>query len=885
MGAFRIPVAFLLFLTLQPAAFPQDGPAIDTVLSELADDPNNPILSMQLRMLRHKAGTTNNDSQNFPRPWSQRVNNLQSELHGPVSFRQSGGLAGEADILTGQRAIEESLQLGSIGVNRADDDPEQTVSISTLTSLEIPSHPWQDMLEGNVPVVPDIAALIPKDTLFVHLNRPASFSELESILQEQSQALGDVYNLNFGVSMKSRMAKRLGIPDANALLGGVDELALLSEDLSFFPRTNYGLILKPKNILAEKGFDLLVDKDAIYKKIGDYLVVVTHTALLEKIERAYQTGSDSMSSELDYHYALIKMEPKRDGLAYLSEAFIRKLTGPGYRINARRRNTVMSALEALQYSVFAYRRIHGDWPTSLSVMMDQGYLAKDSVFDQGNYEITEDGRVVHQTWGSIWEVTPVSQVLIDTITVAEGDIYQRFTEGYQSFFREFFDPVGIAFTLSDQLYLHTLVLPLIENSDYRRLQSLFSGVTQQLSFVFEPSRPSAVTLAGSFSIDETLLQLRPPRTTEQAEKSREQRIFEAEQELAESITGQVLEPGERLLDFIGDEIMVGVGEENAFSVTNIANLDVWLGVAITDSEKARLFFRQVWQKFAQESRSSGFGSGVPGLQLSSTEPLSNEYNGQQFFILPTGFTNIFYVFLDDAFYLTISQVAMNRLIDAYQNPKGVELSADSKRGFAHIGKDHNIVAALDLEKVANFSIDSNIDLSARRLSSQFKRHRESLREAITLAEILPDYDGTVANAQSYYRFLPEDFYQSRLVTENGLVYLTAGDQKTDISQLEMSDREILEIILPAFSVDDYRARISSFRSATLGLSFLPEGLEVKMSFGNPMSSAVDPRFVYGETATRGSDETNYGVMVGILFGFTLLLLAIFLATRGRSQSS
>ena len=390
---------------------------------------------------------------------------------------------------------------------------------------------------------------------------------------------------------------------------GVEEIAFVSMDLSFAPRTDYALIAKPKNSLAEKGFELLVDEDAIYKKIQDYLVIATNVATLEKIEQL--TPSDSMSAEADYHYTLLEMEPNRDGLVYLSESFIRKLTGPHYRLNARRRNTVLDALESLQYAVFAYRRITGQWPNGLSQMMDEGYLASQSVYEPETYTLQEGGRLVHDTWGSIWEVTPVDRVPITTITEAEKTNYERFSSGYQSFFREFFDPIGIAFTVSDQLYLHTLIMPLIDASEYRELQRFFSGETKVLDTLFTPKRTGALLLAGSISIDDMLMDIGARRHRDPdvnlSDVDRAALIRKGEEEIAKDVLGEPLAPGERLFDFVGDEVFFGVGEDNSFSVSNIADIDVWLGVKLKDRQKAEAFFRRLWQRVVGEMRGGGMG--------------------------------------------------------------------------------------------------------------------------------------------------------------------------------------------------------------------------------------------------------------------------------------
>ncbi|MEM7282707.1 MAG: hypothetical protein AAF438_13885 [Pseudomonadota bacterium] len=849
---------------------------LDAVSSELEANRDDPILQMQYKMLLRKYGQDTNSSRRFR--WGRNQSNLRLELSGGLGSAAASREFGRSmDLLTGQRAIEESLQLGSIGQNRDNQEQPQTVPVSDLKPVDIVSHPWEEMIGTREFTVPDISKRIPKDMLFVHMPKPVKFLELENILSDQNNVFGDVYRLGQSQGLKPKMMKRLGIPDADSLIHGVEEMAFVSVDLSFAPRTDYALIVKPKNALMEKGFDLIVAEDAIYKKVGDHLVIATTDQLLKQLESL--DSSDSMASELDYHYALLEMEPNRDGLVYLSEAFIRKLTGPSYRINARRRNTVLNALESLQYAVFGYRRITGDWPTEITQMMDESYLAKDSVFELENYSIDQDGRVAHSVWGSIWQVTPVNQVSITAVTQSERENYERFSSGYQSFFREFFDPIAIAFTMSDQIYLHTLITPLIDNSDYRDLQQFISDQPKRLDTLFNPRRNGALLVAAGFSIDDLLLSTRRSRRVLQEaegeldQAQRDALILQAEQEFARDILGEEPQPGERVLDFLGDEIFLGIGEKNSFTLSNIADIDVWFGVKLNNREKAEAFFRKIWQRFVRES--SGFGA----FGLSSTEPLSNEYNGQKYFMLPTGMINIFYIFYDDAFYVTISQLAMNRIIDGYGKGSEAGLGEAFERSFAHIGDTHNIAASVNLEQVSKFRMDQQMNVFGSTLSNQIRQHRLMLLEAMTLAKSLPNYDGTLENVAAYYRDLPVDFYGAEYVAQDGEVFLVGDGEGISLHETQghQITRQLPNVLDQTYFDTTVRDEIAKFRGAGLGVSFIPEGLEVKLSIGNPNVAEPDERFSFDNT--QSSDKTWNPVLFLVIGAVVLVVLLLFASGR------
>ena len=79
----------------------------------------------------------------------------------------------------------------------------------------------------------------------------------------------------------------------------------------------------------------------------------------------------------------------------------------------------------------------------------------------------------------------------------------------------------------------------------------------------------------------------------------------------------------------------------------------------------------------------------------------------------------------------------------------------------------------------------------------------------------------------------------------------------------------------AISGDDLRERLRSFRAAALGLSFLPEGLEVKLTIGNPNVSDADERFSFDDSSGSSSASSNrlLWIVAGVVvLGFVFLMM-------------
>ncbi len=899
----------------------------------------NPILQTQETMLLHKLGMLES---RYSRTLAD--NGLSVELSGGFSSDSRG--FSDMRLLTGERAIDESLQLGSIGSDRSDgsDQTSADIPISDITSVSIPSHPWDEMLQGKTFSVPAIAKLAPKDMLFVHIQNAQDFLELEDTMISLSKAFGDLYTFGHMAELRPKMLRRLGIPNMDTFVSQIDEGGFVSADLSFTPRTDYALILKFKSTTAQSAFTALLGSSTLSETIQGYTVVATNASVLEEIQNATKSTSLSLSTQKDFHFALSSVEPNRDGMVYLSDAFIRKLTGPEYRINARRRNTALSTLKMLQYASFAYHRITGSWPDSLEHMRNERYISLDTVSEVAKYSVDAQGRVHHLDWGTVWEVTPVGQVEIPTVSETEKDLYERFLNEYQGYFQEFFDPVVIAFDIDEEITFHTVILPLIENSQYNWLKIFTGGMTSELSFISDPDRAGDVYFASHFAIDDLLAELGEQflfsQPKEDSTLSEEEFIEIVEQEIAEEFDID-LQPGERLLDFIGDEILVGINAES-FQSNDAENIDAWLGIKVTDQEKAHMFFGKIHETLSSSPQSSqdavrisdistlrlatqiyyadtatypadfsplegAYIASIPtdpetnepylyelpsadcfritthltaqnnaqrmkddggvdpnlyevGTLTDTCNPLfsvtdpaqyeaeaptppeipKNEYKGTEYFVL-SFYEDVYYTFLDDTLYMTLSKQALLKVIDGYLSPES-SFSAHVQTHIDNIGSGQSIAFLFDLIALSNTRSSSGEYIFA---PSKWKSFRDIenkttyLSEALTLAENLPNFDGTLSNSTSYYRYAPKTVFGAEFAVRDGNIFLSGNGQEVNLSSLGISffSEEadlIYETILDLESIsENMKAQLQALKGFAVGLMFTEEGVDIKISFGSP----------------------------------------------------
>ncbi|HSE35452.1 MAG TPA: hypothetical protein VLB83_05010 [Candidatus Paceibacterota bacterium] len=428
------------------------------------------------------------------------------------SYLSITGAQQEIDFLTGAKAVNESLQLGSIAPRRPEAlIGEENIPIATVPAVEIRSHPWASMRAGKPePTIPALFDRVPADAFVIYFSKASSGKEIEDAFRSIGSSGAMLFDLDPGFSPSSVIGRRLGISDLSQRLASdfaLAEMAFVSEDLDFARGTEFALILRPKAGVPPEAILAFADKDKAHTSIiGGMVVMATSKRYLDKITGP---GMRPMSREQDLAYMLTVLDPARDGFAFLSESFIRMLTGPAYRTAAARRSMALTKIEGLQYMALAHRSISGAWPKTFAEIAEAGYAdPEDMRALDATYAISADGVVSSVTWGTLAAPRSIGDVPATMITEGERTRYQSFREGYEQLWREFFDPIGVAFRVGDHLAFHTVILPLIESSDYNFAKGLFGGSAARAPFdgVTRPPRNAPITAMSRLDLDRYLLE-------------------------------------------------------------------------------------------------------------------------------------------------------------------------------------------------------------------------------------------------------------------------------------------------------------------------------------------------------------------------------------------
>ena len=818
----------------------------------------------------------------------------------PLSYERGNGIplmrgGSELDLLTGQVAIDEALQLRSIGISGPGEEPEaRSIPISDVEPLEIESHPWEEMKAGRQPIIKPITHLIPSDTLFIHFTEPIAILEMEEVLMNISNVFGDFYNLSSAQSIRKYLLSELHIEDEyHDFSVWAEELGVVLYDVNVFTSTDLALVFKPKETVSVSQLTENIS-DNQHGQVGEFYVIASNKEMYDVIKMTYQTDSGSLAKSGDYRYTTTVLDADYDGFIFISDDLVRKLTSPEYRLATRRLNASIEALETLQYSVFGYKYLTGNWPDSISSLIEEGYISN-SVTGTERYTVLDNGVVWHDVYGSIYQPISITEVDTDLITPAEKVVYENFVETYQQMWVEFIDPVGITIKVDDYIQFHTIILPLVEQSQYNWLRAITGREPVEISFISSPDIQSFTKFASRFHLEDIItlmFEMSPWLLVGNEDLHLDDGSIDtqAAMEFVDRTIRQELNwrRPENPLSFIGNEITVGLavpedeslhsilgseGEDIASDIDDMFFDHVYFGLEITDTATARRFFRTL-------------GIAFGGMMGSSVFKDAGEHQSVPYFTIDVLYNQPIYItFLDDRLYVTPSLQTLERLIDGNVG-KHITVQNNINHLFYHLRAKNNLAFYIDVETIAPLW---SVFLEERQLfgfeAYDFQNKRSYLNEMQTLASILSnDNRLNVEEVEQYYRYAPVDWFGNRFEFIDNNFYLI-----TDKGRFEVNDIDTAFFFYEKDIQSDYSVHlrdipiskhdvsfISMLKSFGIGFRFTPDGLDIRMALDNPNRTSPNDRQLpfKVKSSEDTSEEHEYVVLwlLGVIF-VSLLTLA------------
>jgi hypothetical protein len=775
--------------------------------------------------------------------WNQSGYGLFSDVYGgmysPLSRRE-----GELDLYTGRKAVQQSVATDSIRPT-LDADGERSLSISEIEPVTVRSHPWTEMLEEVKPG-PELSSLFqlaPEDCFVVYFKQGSTIGNLERGLQSLVEGADVLFNFQQSISASEMIARRLGVENFRELEPLMGETLFISEDLDFYPNTHYALVFKGDS-LSKIGANLLLESEA-QGRVGDAFVLATSKELFKRIEQTQKGEISSLAQADDLKYCNAVLDHQRDGFCYLSEAFISKMVFPAYRINSARRLAAIEDLVERQYSVLAYRTITSEWPKSFEQMMEEDYLGSNP--DAGDFSIDAEGRVKHKVWGSVWDLKALSEVPVQRVSEIEKNNYDDFRSDYDRLWTRFFDPVGLAFEVKEELRFHTIILPLVNSREYGFLNLISGGEPIDFKTLSYPYLQSPASLHSKFNFENAVLSVFENISSEADAEARAKARNKMNQRLRSRYD---FDESFDLFKVFGDEVCVSYGEDVQFQ--GWEQLDLVLSLELKDEKR----FRELGQALMPEvKREKKLSHGV-------------EYFAFHFSI---DSEPSFYAIYQGGFvHFTMYQPALERFCRQLSEPKEQDFWFDSQ----WVGAKHNVLFRADLRKSSTLLVDA-LDPSR----NYYGRRQMSHAVGYAVDSMLGEESLSKDEMEKFFRHPPRSLYGIPISVKDGQVYL--GDalaQDVDLQSYysyHSADQELEKdrAIRLVDLVKKHRSpatleKMKLFEQASVGMSFTPEGLSTRVSINNP---AYKPDALVLPIQSKPSTLMwGAGGLGALLLGLTLL---------------
>jgi hypothetical protein len=233
---------------------------------------------------------------------------------------------------------------------------------------------------------------------------------------------------------------------------------------------------------------------------GEYAIFSNSHRAIRRIIDTTLGRSPSLHDQLDYQYITTMLPPQNtENTAYLfcSEAFLKHLISPEFKIAEKRRRQAFTNLVMLNNASLFYRMEEGRSPTSLSDLSEGNFVDLSRIVDPsgGAYAFDADrDTATSSLYNRIKYLTPILELNVLKISDQESKEYEQYKRRYESLWRDYFDPIAIRISTGESVKLETLVLPFANSGLYGNLRRLLDDQPQPLD-VAQYASSSVVSVA------------------------------------------------------------------------------------------------------------------------------------------------------------------------------------------------------------------------------------------------------------------------------------------------------------------------------------------------------------------------------------------------------
>lgn len=426
-------------------------------------------------------------------------------------------------IFSGGLSVQQSLQRQTLSNGPQIGDLD--THISRLTPPKINSPDYEKLLKEKAvePAVPDIAKLIPENQYLLKLNSMQAANSLMELSTEWGENLLRLFTVNArDAHLKEKYEQQLAVSSAGLSElfqnGTVTELAVTGSDFFIAEGTDLTLILK---VAREKEFQQAADawlaaaqeknpglniREFNYRghrvaaryrddrtvssfviSADGYVVFSNSHVIVRRIIDTIIEASPSLYGAADFQYVSTILPPSDeagDAYLYASDAFLRHLLSPQFKIAEKRRLLSFNNLVMLNNASLFYRLEHGRSPSSLNDLIEGRFVNPSKIVDPTGGAFAFDAErdtCTSSLYNRIKYLTPIVELRVERVSQREQQEYNRYSSRYQREYKQYFGPLAARISTGDTVRLETCILPLENGSLDYDLQQMLGEKPQPIS--------------------------------------------------------------------------------------------------------------------------------------------------------------------------------------------------------------------------------------------------------------------------------------------------------------------------------------------------------------------------------------------------------------------
>lgn len=561
--------------------------------------------------------------------------------------------------------LQQSLQRSSL--RNGSKQGDLSIHISQVAEPKIASRNYKDLLEarledGDSPAPHPSAALVPHDQYMIRFNSYPAAQSLQASFQNWGEPLIRLFRedaRDHQLLQKYESQLMLSLADLKPLFesGQVTSLTMTGSDFFVAEGTDVTAILETnneqaveqvirKNVDASKSeFPELEDREfnyrglqikAVYtadRRVSSFVVrhknriAISNSHVgIRRVVDTIQERIPSLHDAADYKYSTILLPPSQqpeDGYVYLSDAFLRYLFSPAFKVGERRRKQSLNNLVMLNNASLFHRLEYGRSPENLSSLVEGRFIAANSIVcpQGGAYAFDADhDTATSSVFNRIKYLTPIRELKVLKISADEQKEYQRYQTRLSSFWQKYFTPVALRISTKSSIAVDYCLMPFANATEWRNIAGMLQEDAKdlQLDTVAESVFASTNMVAGRAQIGSLLKSLPGVEGVLQDDPTLTDLAWLGDRVSVQFCDAHtVLEVDPTKLRYLQFPIPLGFSQQLGIATGLFAAAaPMYVGIDVEDAEKADRFLKNLSSRvFLHQQDFGELGASIDAYQL------------------------------------------------------------------------------------------------------------------------------------------------------------------------------------------------------------------------------------------------------------------------------